>query len=122
MPHAPYRPRHGQHGASAVCRLWSAFSETTITMTDKLAISLAQLNPTVGDIEGNAAQVRRARATAAAQRADFVIFSELNICGYPPEDLVLKPAFQESCEAAVKALAAETADGGPALLLGSPWR
>src|SRR5262249_24035000 len=92
------------------------------TMTDKLAISLAQLNPTVGDIEGNAAQVRRARATAAAQRADFVIFSELNICGYPPEDLVLKPAFQESCEAAVRALAAETADGGPALLLGSPWR
>jgi len=91
-------------------------------MTDKLAISLAQLNPTVGDIEGNASQVRRARATAAAQRADLVLYSELNICGYPPEDLVLKPAFQESCEAAVKALAAETADGGPALLLGSPWR
>ena len=91
-------------------------------MTDTLAISLAQLNPTVGDIDGNAAQVRRARTEARGQGADLVIYSELNICGYPPEDLVLKPAFQERCEAAVKALAAETADGGPALLLGSPWR
>ena len=91
-------------------------------MTDALAIALAQLNPTVGDIDGNAAQVRRARAEAKGQGADLVIYSELNICGYPPEDLVLKPAFQERCEAAVKALAGETADGGPALLLGSPWR
>jgi NAD+ synthase len=91
-------------------------------MTNSLAISLAQLNPTVGDIDGNAAQVRRARAEAKGQGADLVIYSELNICGYPPEDLVLKPAFQERCEAAVKALAAETADGGPALLIGSPWR
>jgi len=91
-------------------------------MTDSLAISLAQLNPTVGDIDGNAAQVRRARAEAKTQGADLVIYSELNICGYPPEDLVLKPAFQERCEAAVKALAAETVDGGPALLIGSPWR
>jgi NAD+ synthase len=91
-------------------------------MTDTLAISLAQLNPTVGDIDGNAAQVRRARAEAKAQGADLVIYGELNICGYPPEDLVLKPAFQERCEAAVKALAVETGDGGPALLVGSPWR
>ena len=91
-------------------------------MTDTLAIALAQLNPTVGDIDGNAAQVRRARAEAKGQGADLVIYSELNVCGYPPEDLVLKPAFQERCEAAVKALAAETADGGPALLIGSPWR
>jgi len=91
-------------------------------MTDTLAIALAQLNPTVGDIDGNAAQVRRASAEAKGQGADLVIYSELNLCGYPPEDLVLKPAFQERCEAAVRALAAETADGGPALLIGSPWR
>jgi NAD+ synthase len=91
-------------------------------MTDTLAISLAQLNPTVGDIDGNLAKARQARADAKAQAADLVIFSELNICGYPPEDLVLKPAFQERCEAAVQALAADTADGGPALLVGSPWR
>jgi NAD+ synthase len=91
-------------------------------MTDSLAIALAQLNPTVGDIDGNAAQVQHGRAEARRQGADLVIYTELNLCGYPPEDLVLKPAFQEACEAAVKALAAETADGGPALLIGSPWR
>jgi len=91
-------------------------------MTDTLAISLAQLNPTVGDIDGNLVKARQARADAGAQAAALVIYSELNICGYPPEDLVLKPAFQDRCEAAVQELAAETADGGPALLVGSPWR
>src|SRR6201987_3840660 len=84
-------------------------------------ITLAQLNPTVGDIDGNAAKVRMARARAAADGADLIVFSELFIAGYPPEDLVLKPAFQASCRAAVEALARETADGGPAVLVGSPW-
>src|SRR5262245_14445714 len=91
-------------------------------MTDTLDIALAQLNPVVGDIDGNVAKVRAARAQAAKLGADLAIYSELNICGYPPEDLVLKPAFQAACEAAVTELAAETADGGPALLVGSPWR
>jgi NAD+ synthase len=91
-------------------------------MTDTLNIALAQLNPVVGDIDGNVAKVRQARQQAAALGADLVIYSELNICGYPPEDLVLKPAFQAACEAAVTELAADTADGGPALLVGSPWR
>ena len=63
----------------------------------------------------------RARATAAGQGADLVIFPELFIAGYPPEDLVLKPAFQAACRAAVEALARETADGGPAVLVGAPW-
>src|SRR2546421_11767903 len=88
---------------------------------DRLAIAVAQLNPIVGDIAGNADKVRRARANAAADGADLVVFSELFIAGYPPEDLVLKPAFQAACRAAVEALAAETADGGPALLVGTPW-
>src|SRR3954470_23139607 len=88
---------------------------------DRLAIALAQLNATVGDVAGNAEKVRRARATAAAQGADLVMFPELFIAGYPPEDLVLKPAFQAACRAAVEALARETADGGPALLVGAPW-
>ncbi len=48
-------------------------------------------------------------------------FSELFIAGYPPEDLVLKPAFQSACRAAVEELARETADGGPAMLIGTPW-
>src|SRR3954467_11164860 len=88
---------------------------------DRLAIALAQLNPTVGDVQGNAEKVRRARATAAAQGADVVMFPELFIAGYPPEDLVLKPAFQAACRTAVEALARETADGGPAVLVGAPW-
>jgi NAD+ synthase len=65
--------------------------------------------------------VRRARGTAAAQGADLVVFPELFIAGYPPEDLVLKPAFQAACRAAIEALARETASGGPALLVGTPW-
>src|SRR5450631_339061 len=88
---------------------------------DKLAIAVAQLNSTVGDIAGNAEKVRRARMTAAAQGADLVVFPELFIAGYPPEDLVLKPAFQAACRAAVETLARETASGGPALLVGTPW-
>src|SRR5215468_2182235 len=89
--------------------------------TDQFAITLAQLNPTVGDVEGNMAKARAARAGAAADGADLVVFSELFIAGYPPEDLVLKPAFQAACRTAIETLARETADGGPAMLIGSPW-
>ncbi len=88
---------------------------------DRLVIALAQIGCTVGDIAGNAQRIRDARATAAGQGADLVMFSELFLAGYPPEDLVLKPAFQESCRAALEDLARETADGGPALLVGVPW-
>jgi NAD+ synthase len=89
--------------------------------TDQFIITLAQLNPTVGDVEGNAAKARAARARAAADGADLVVFCELFIAGYPPEDLVHKPAFQAACRTAVEALAKETADGGPAMLIGTPW-
>src|SRR5215510_7531100 len=102
--------------------------------TDTLAIAVAQLNPTVGDIDGNASRARAARAQAASHGADLVAFSELFICGYPPEDLVLKPALQAACRAnsstlarqaacsaKVEELARETADGGPAMLIGTPW-
>jgi NAD+ synthase len=89
--------------------------------SDQLAIAVAQLNSTVGDIAGNAEKVRRARVTASAQGADLVVFPELFIAGYPPEDLVLKPAFQSACRSAIEALARETAGGGPALLVGTPW-
>jgi NAD+ synthase len=88
---------------------------------DCLNIALAQLNPVVGDVSGNLECARRARAAAAADRADVVALSELFIAGYPPEDLVLKPAFQAACRAAVETLAGETADGGPAVLIGTPW-
>ena len=89
-------------------------------MTASLKIAFAQLNPTVGDIPGNLAKARKARADAAAQGADIVLFSELFIVGYPPEDLVLKPALQADARAAVEALAKETTSG-PATLIGTPW-
>src|SRR5258707_13209389 len=90
-------------------------------MTAQFTITLAQLNPTVGDVEGNAAKARAARAQAQADGSDLVVLPELFIAGYPPEDLVLKPAFQSACRAAIEALARETADGGPAMLIGTPW-
>jgi len=91
-------------------------------MTDTLKVGLAQLNPKVGDVAGNLAKVRAARAEAKAQGADLVLFPELVLAGYFPEDLVLKPAFQERCREAVEALRADTADGGPALFVTTPWR
>src|SRR3954463_12192678 len=87
----------------------------------QFTITLAQLNPTVGDVFGNAVKARAARAQAGADGADLVVFPELFISGYPPEDLVLKPAFQAACRSAIEELAHETADGGPAMLIGSPW-
>ncbi len=91
-------------------------------MSDRLSIALAQMNPTVGDLEGNADLIRRLRAEAAAEGADLLVGTELCISGYPPEDLVLKSAFVAACMASVEALAKETADGGPGLLVGTPWR
>lgn len=85
---------------------------------DRLAIAVAQLNPTVGDIAGNTELARRARAQA--KDADLIVFPELFISGYPPEDLVLKPAFQAACRAAVEQLARESSSG-PALAIGTPW-
>src|ERR1700734_1396320 len=88
---------------------------------DRLAIAVAQLNPIVGDVAGNLEKARKARAEAARGGPGIVAFSELFIAGYPPEDLVLKPAFQAACRAAVEMLARETGDGGPAVLIGVPW-
>ena len=88
---------------------------------DTLILALAQLDPIVGDVDGNTAKVRAARAAAAAAGADAVMLPELFLAGYPPEDLVLKPAFQEACRSACEALARDTADGGPAVLVGLPW-
>ena len=68
-----------------------------------------------------AEKVRRARAEAMRQGADLVVFPELFIAGYPPEDLVLKPAFQAACRAAIEALARETSDGGRRPFVGTPW-
>ena len=87
---------------------------------DVLRIAVAQSNPTVGDIAGNLAKAREARADAARHGADLVFFTELFISGYPPEDLVMKPAFLSACERAVRELAEDTADGGPGVVIGAP--
>ncbi|CAM5622497.1 Glutamine-dependent NAD(+) synthetase [Mycolicibacterium aubagnense] len=92
----------------------------TKTAPDTLRIAVAQLNPTVGDIARNLAMAREARADAARQGADLVLFTELFISGYPPEDLVLKPAFLEACLKAIEGLARDTADGGPGIIIGFP--
>ena len=91
-------------------------------MTDRLAIALAQLDFTVGACAANADLIRAARAEAAREGADLVVTSELGITGYPPEDLVLKRSFLEEARKTVEALAEETADGGPGLVVGLPWR
>ncbi|MBO6667302.1 NAD+ synthase [Parvibaculum sp.] len=90
-------------------------------MTDKLRIALAQLNPVVGDIEGNLQKAVAARREAEIEGADLIVFSELFLTGYPPEDLVLKGAFQRTARAAAIDLARQTVDGGPAVLIGCPW-
>lgn len=89
---------------------------------DTLKIAAAQLNPVVGDLDGNLEKARAARAEAARAGADIIAFAELFISGYPPDDLVMKPAFEAACRARVEALAADTADSGPAVLVGTPWR
>src|SRR3546814_1817813 len=64
----------------------------------------------------------RARAEAGAAGADLVVATEMAITGYPTEDLVLKPMFLEAAQNAIAALAADTADGGPGMIVGGPWR
>ncbi|HUP38692.1 MAG TPA: NAD+ synthase, partial [Vicinamibacterales bacterium] len=80
-----------------------------------------QLNPTVGDIGGNLARIRRARDAAAAGGADLVVLPELALIGYPPEDLVLRPSVVDACHAAIDSLVRES-HNAPALIATTPWR
>ncbi|NBC33153.1 MAG: NAD+ synthase, partial [Alphaproteobacteria bacterium] len=91
-------------------------------MADRLAIALAQIDPVMGDVAGNVGRIRAARREAAAQGADLVVFPELCVPGYPPEDLILKPFFLDLIAQAVEALAEDTADGGPGMVIGTAWR
>ncbi len=90
-------------------------------MTDRLKLALAQINPVMGDFAGNVALAAAAYAEAKALDADLVIYPELFITGYPPEDLVLRPAFQAAARRAAIEMAAWTSDG-PAIVVGAPWR
>jgi NAD+ synthase len=91
-------------------------------MTASLVLALAQLNPTVGDLDGNAQRLKSAREQAAREEADLMVSAELALCGYPPEDLVQKPAFLDAVESKMAELASLTQEGGPAMLIGAPWR
>jgi len=88
---------------------------------DVLTLALAQLNPVVGDLEGNRDKILAAYAHAGKAGADLVLTPELSLCGYPPEDLVLKSAFLDAVERMVQDLATAT-HGGPGLVVGAPWR
>ena len=91
-------------------------------MFDRLVIAVAQLDPMVGDVQGNVAALIRARGAARDLGADLLVATELYVAGYPTEDLVLKPAFIDACADAVAVLAEATSSPGPALLVGTPWR
>src|SRR6266478_232359 len=84
-----------------------------------MRIAMAQLNCVVGDMPGNAVRILTAVDEARRGGADLVVTPELSLCGYPPEDLLLRPAFLEACERQLGALAAATRDG-PAVLVGFP--
>src|SRR3954464_14622617 len=85
-----------------------------------LSIALAQVNPTVGNITSNLALVRRIRDQAAALGADLVVFPELVLVGYPPEDLVLRPALVAAAADALDELTRESASGGPGVVVTLP--
>ncbi len=91
-------------------------------MSDTLTLALAQVDFLVGDLDGNLDRMRRWRARAREAGADVVVFPELALCGYPPEDLVLKRALTDYAARLIARFAAETADGGPAVILGAPHR
>lgn len=89
-------------------------------MTSRFRITLGQLNPTVGDLAGNAALARDAWEQGKAAGADMVALPEMFITGYNAQDLVMKRAFQLDVMTHIEALAADCADG-PALAIGAPW-
>ncbi|WP_171211808.1 MULTISPECIES: NAD+ synthase [unclassified Ruegeria] len=89
-------------------------------MADRFRITLAQLNPIVGDINGNAAKAIAAWEDAREAGADMVALPEMFITGYNTQDLVMKPAFHRAAMAAIEELAAKCADG-PAMAIGGPW-
>ena len=84
-----------------------------------MRVALAQLNPTVGDLKGNAAKLLRAVEQVASQDVDLLVTPELFLSGYPPKDLLLRGDFSDQCDRLVDELAAQLA-GGPAVLVGHP--
>ena len=84
-----------------------------------MRLALAQINAVVGDLEGNRERILAALADARSANADIVLLPELAVTGYPPEDLLLRPAFVRAAEDSLRAIAAETK--GLTALVGTPW-
>ena len=91
-------------------------------MTDSVRIAVAQVNPTVGDVGGNAAAIRQHWRAAAGKGADLVVFPELCLSGYPPEDLVQKPFFLDAVHTEIDRFVELSREASAGLLFGTPWR
>ncbi|MCK4945488.1 MAG: NAD+ synthase, partial [Alphaproteobacteria bacterium] len=90
-------------------------------MPEHFTITLAQLNPTVGDISGNIGKIRDVY-TQHKDQADLIAFPEMVVTGYPTDDLVLKPFFIDSVIREVEQLAKEINGSGAGILISAPWR
>lgn len=86
----------------------------------ELRVALAQINVTVGDLAGNAARILAAAHDAVAQGAQLLVTPELSLCGYPPEDLLLRPAFIEACQQQLASLGAALAALPITVVVGAP--
>jgi len=84
-----------------------------------MRLALAQINTIVGDLDGNAELIRRRLSEAKDQQADLVVFPELAVTGYPPEDLLLRPSFVQAAQAKAEELARDAR--GIVALIGVPW-
>src|SRR6188472_1052769 len=84
-----------------------------------MRLALAQINAVVGDLDGNRERILSALADARAESAEIVLLPELAVTGYPPEDLLLRPAFVRAAEASAREIAAAT--DGIVALVGTPW-
>ncbi len=84
-----------------------------------MRVALAQINTVVGDLDGNADKIRRRLAEAKDRQADLVVFPELAVTGYPPEDLLLRPSFVQAAQAKAAQIAREAR--GIVALVGVPW-
>lgn len=91
------------------------------TDPNRLKLAIVQMNPTVGDLAGNALAIVRTAQEAAALGADLVLFPEMALTGYPPEDLILVPAFRQAAWDAARQIAKDTQSLPCDLIFGNLW-
>src|SRR4028118_1073551 len=84
---------------------WRTFTLGNTSQLTTMKLAIAQLNPTIGDLTGNAQQILNAASTAANQGARLLLTPELSLCGYPPRDLLLNPGFVDSMATTLEQLA-----------------